>query len=164
MAFGSRNGQLLAEEQVSFIGTLGTSDLNVTGSGVTYVLGSGNALTVTQIGSSFTTAGIFTAPYDGFYTFSSNMQLQGIGAGNTNGQILFSGSAGIGNWLLANFAAMRRGGANDLHFPISEVRYLTAGQTRSVSTTVFGSGGSNPIDINAGSYFSGALVFRTSNP
>lgn len=65
--------------QPAFLAYLGTADANVTGDGTVYSLGQGNALTEAyDQGSNFTTAGVFTAPFDGAYHFDMTITLTGL--------------------------------------------------------------------------------------
>ncbi len=78
------SGEITMPLQPAFLGVLGTADLNVTGNGATYVLGSGNALTeVFDQGGDFVTTGTFTAPVTGKYPLASNFVMGNITAAMT---------------------------------------------------------------------------------
>jgi len=77
-------GEVTMPLQPAFLATLGTADLNVTGNGATYTLGSGNALTeIFDQNSDFVTTGTFTAPVTGRYSLASNFVMGDITAAMT---------------------------------------------------------------------------------
>ena len=72
--------------QSAFLAFLGTQDLNVTGNGATYTLGSGNALTeVFDQNSDFNTNGTFTASVTGRYKIGAQLVFGGVTVVMTHG-------------------------------------------------------------------------------
>ena len=106
-----------------FSALLSATDSNVTGDGTVYMLGSGNALTVTQQGSGMTTTGTFTAPVTGYYLFTANMSCTGS-ATATDGlmQFVVGGSA-------ININRNLPKDLNGSSFNATLISFLTATQT-----------------------------------
>lgn len=78
------NGERTMPLQPAFLATLQTSDLNVTGNGASYVLGSGNALTEAfDQGGDFVTTGTFTAPVTGRYCLGAQLYFAEVTAAMT---------------------------------------------------------------------------------
>jgi|SRR5579872_1580382 fibronectin-binding autotransporter adhesin len=76
---GNHSGYMNYPLQPAFFGYLGTTDTSATGNGGTYTLGGGNALTkVFDQSSSFTTAGVFTAPITGNYCLTCSLNLGAV--------------------------------------------------------------------------------------
>lgn len=72
-------GQVTMPLQPCFLSTQTTDATAVTGDGTTYTIGSATALTIIfDVGSNFTTAGVFTAPVTGKYLFCGNVQFSGL--------------------------------------------------------------------------------------
>lgn len=94
--------------QPLFLAYLGSDDNNVTGGGNIYTLGTNVALTeIFDIGSNFTTAGIFTAPVTGRYLLHGNLKFKELAVGMDNGRMRISTSNRIYFSASANSGAVR---------------------------------------------------------
>lgn len=83
-----RTGHSRSTLQPAFFAYLGTADLNVTGAGTTYRLGSGNALTeVFDQNGDFNTNGTFTAPLTGRYFLQYTQAIGDLTAAMTQGSV-----------------------------------------------------------------------------
>lgn len=145
--------------QPSFNAYLSASDLAVTGAGATYLLGSGNLLTITgQQGTGLATNGVFTAPVQGFYHFDATLFPQGVTALMTlydmfffvNGFNTIYGSRG------SLFAITEPGGTAILNTSLS--LFLPASGTVQVGIIVQ-NGAGNTITMGGGVV--GSSVFST---
>lgn len=75
----SAAGERTLPLQPAFLGTLSAQDANVTGNGTQYTMGQGNSVTnVYDQGGDFTTAGVFTAPVTGRYSFGTSQLWQAV--------------------------------------------------------------------------------------
>ena len=152
-------GEMTQPLQPAFLAYLDTDDLNQTGGGSTYTLGSGNALIeVYDQGGDFTTAGVFTAPVTGRYLLISNITYEGLTSGMTQLQqrIVTSNRS---YFTRVNIGAIRAND-NSATFNLSAIADMDAGDT--ATTTAIISGATDIADI-AGSgtlvtYFSGKLA------
>ncbi len=79
------DGEQTLPLQPAFLATLSATDVDVTGDGTTYTLGSGNVLTlIYNRGGNITTGGVFTAPITGIYCFMWQIKFGTVTAGNTS--------------------------------------------------------------------------------
>lgn len=102
------DGERTLPLQPAFLAILATSDLNVTGAGTLYVLGSGNALTeIFDQGGDFVTTGTFTAPVAGRYHMGLNFFIGGLTALMTYGQTTIATSNGNYTSNAVNMGAIR---------------------------------------------------------
>ena len=140
--------------QPAFYAHLSATDSNVTGAGATYLLGSGNALTIiSQQGSGLATNGIFTAPVTGDYHFTASLFVTDITAAMTQYDMYFlANGVSIIYGSRANLAAIRTP-ANDAIINITSDFFLGAGQTCQVAIIV-SNGAGNTADITGGSVLS----------
>lgn len=80
----NRDGTVVTPNQVSFLGTLGSTQSNVTGDSTTYTV-TGYTETY-DVGDNFNgTTGVFTAPVTGKYFISSHIFFDGLNASHTSG-------------------------------------------------------------------------------
>lgn len=148
--------------QPAFFAFLSATDANVTGAGTSFNFGSGNALTVTQQGTSMATNGTFTAPVTGWYLFTTSIVFDQVGAANNSCNVIFfvnGASVFFGTGLNPGVI---RDTSNALIQGCSNIIRLTAGDTVVVRVAMFGGAG-DTVDIRGGgsntSTFSGALLF-----
>jgi len=151
-------GRMTNTTQPAFQAYLGTSDLNVTGDGTNYLLGSGNALTiVVNQGTNFTTGGTFTAPVTGQYFFYFAGFLMSVGAGHTTLQLQITTTGNTFNGAYINPGAVRAAG-NFLGQNMSIFCPMTAGDTATFNIIVSGSTKTIGIDGNQGLTFCGGYL------
>ena len=155
-----------AENQPRFFSFLPVTQVNATGNGTKYLLGSGaGSLVVTQTGTAMSTDGIFTAPIEGFYQFNTNTTFLSIVAGMQRGTVFF-----LKNSVIDGFSGM---------YFNSGVQQTSGAFIATASTSLFLekedvvqieakiSGGFGVVDIGGSaiitqeqSYFSGHFVGR----
>jgi len=101
-------GEVSMPLQPAFLAYLATSDLDVTGNGATYTLGSGNALTeVFDQNSDFNTNGTFTAPVGGRYNLAAGLQIEQLTSAMTFGSSIIVTSNREMPFFACNYAAIR---------------------------------------------------------
>lgn len=143
----------------AFSAYLGTTDPNVTGTGETYRLGSGNALTeLYDYTNSFNTNGIFTAPIAGVYQFNGSIHYLGASPDEDYGIIsVYTTQHTFEYPFGTDYTAMYPAA----HFSTSA--NMNAGDTAYLNFIVYGLGPSQ-IDVYGGpeirSFFNGFLVAR----
>lgn len=149
--------------QTAFFARLGTTDSNVTGAGTGYNLGQGNALTVTQQGTSMATNGIFTAPVTGFYQFKTSIIVDQLTAAMTqlDAGFFLNGATVLFGLSQSGFVQANTSSAYVATW--SADAFLTAGDTIRARIVVT-NGVGNTADIRGGalgnsSVFSGCLVY-----
>lgn len=137
----------------SFSAYLASDDLNVTGNGASYTLGTNVALTeIFDQNSDFNTNGTFTAPVTGKYEFVIYLRFASITAAMTfsqntlitsNRSYLFQGS---------NIAAERTVAVSADRFQINATAYadMDAGDTATVSVQISGGAGNTAGLVSAG--------------
>ena len=143
---------------VAFLGYLNPAVSNVTGNGTIYTLGT-DALTVAfDIGSNFTTAGVFTAPVTGIYDLRVGLTLTNALALNPSATLsLITTSATYGIPWVGVGASFP-----NINLYFSVLTHMTA--TNTAYVTVVGNGaGADQWDISGGTapistYFCGTLV------
>lgn len=85
----NRVGYQRSTNQPAFLAYASSGDANVTGDGTVFTLGTGNALTeVFDQNGDFNTNGTFTAPLTGKYYLQYSLQMNGVTAAMTNGQLI----------------------------------------------------------------------------
>lgn len=133
---------------------IGTNQIdNVTGDGTSYVILFSTP--VFDLGSNYNPAtGLFTAPYNGIYQFATYVSLLNVDAAMTRGIVLINAAP-----ITDNSFATARNVANTVGYNGSVILSLNAGATVSVSVQVDNS--TKTCDINANSFFCGALIRRT---
>lgn len=157
-------GEQIMPLQPAFYAFLSGSDLNVTGAGTTFLVGSGNPYTIIQQqGSGFATNGVFTAPVQGFYHFSAAIIIDNISAAMDSMNVLFVLN-GVNNLFGVNqHPGNTRNSGNSLLMNISGEAFLSAGGTCQVAVSLTGGAGDTAsirgaaINDNA-SQFRGYLV------
>lgn len=78
------SGEINYPLQPAFLGVLSAQDLNVTGNGTVFTVGTGNAFTeIFDQNGDFNTNGTFTAPVTGRYELTFNIRLSQAGSGTT---------------------------------------------------------------------------------
>ncbi len=149
----------------AFSSILSVNDATATGGGTTYVLGSGNILSIiAQTGTGMSTNGTFTAPIQGMYHFTAVIYMSGLTAAMTSGIYYFLIN-GV-NVILgetSNSGAQRTSG-NLLAVNISAEFFLGATGTVQVACQI--ANGADVVTINGGAggpttVFSGFLVAGT---
>lgn len=146
----------------AFLAYLSTDDLNQTGGGTVYTLGSGNALTeVFDQNSDFVTTGTFTAPVDGRYQLSGGIEIKGLTSSMTFGHLQILTSNGTYRFDIANIGAGRTVAAAPNFYGLSGsvLADMDAGDTFVLRCVV--SGDSDTADINSGTrntFISGFLA------
>ncbi len=146
--------------QPAFYAYLSASDANVTGNGATYLLGSGNILTITgQQGTGLATNGVFTAPVQGFYHFEATLFPQGITPAMTLYDMFFFVN-GVNNIYgsRGNLANLAVPGTTDAIINTTVSLFLAAGATVQVAIIVQ-NGAGNTITMGGGTV--GGSVFST---
>lgn len=146
----------------AFLAFLGTDDLNATGAGTLFTLGSGNALTeVFDQNNDFNVNGTFTAPITGRYQFHATITVSNITGAMTFGQINIVTSNRTyqgNNW---NAAAVRTVAvaSNNNSYVISILADMDAGDTANVTIQLAGGAGDTARINGAGTntFFSGML-------
>ena len=153
------SGERTMPLQPVFLATLETQDVDVTGDGTLFQLGSGNALTeVFDVGSNFNTNGTFTAPITGRYCLSAGIHMEGLTASHDLSNFRITTSNAIYYLGYLNPGAVRA--VNDkLIFAGSIICDMDASDTATTSLNV--TGGTKVVDIetdNRDTRFSGYLV------
>lgn len=152
------SGEVSKPLQPAFIAKIDANELNVTGNGTNYQVGSNGEYTeVRDQGNNFDAAtGLFTAPVDGVYQFSGAVRIFG-GAGATGSRFSFQGSVVLN--LTQEVPTFSSGfyGVNG-----TALAYMTAGQQMAMYIQIDGLG-ADTADIggDASSYvswFQGYLV------
>jgi len=146
--------------QPAFLAYLGTSDLNVTGNGTTYTLGSGNALTeVFDQGGDFVTTGTFTASVSGRYLFTVCIKVSDITAAMDNGYIRLLTSDYNYRYYWNPYVVMAVG--DGCSYSVNTIADMDAADTVTVTLLIIdGAGDTADIvgDANGSTFFSGALL------
>lgn len=150
-------GRLTSPTQPSFMATLTNATSNVTGDNTVYTV-IFNSEAFDQAANYDNTTGVFTAPVTGKYLFAASVTCTAIGAGHTQAQIFLVTTANsfLGT---ANSAAAVRNSGNIASYQVSAIANMTAGDTASITITVFNS--TKTISISnsgANTYFSGQLI------
>lgn len=152
------SGEVTKPLQPAFIARVNTNQLNVTGNGTNYQVGSNGEYTeVLDQGNNFNdTTGVFTAPVDGLYQFSGAVRIFD-GAGATGSRFSFQGSVLLN--LTQEVPTFSSGfyGVNG-----TALAYMTAGQQMAMYIQIDGLAG-DTADIGGDaslfvSYFQGYLV------
>ena len=145
--------------QPAFLGILESADVNVTGNGTVYTLGTNVAFTeIYDQNGDFNTNGTFTAPVDGIYHFTTACRITNFG-GNTSYQVRIVG----GGRSYIVYDAQADSGTNLHTGSGSAYIQLTAAQTVVVNIVVNGVG-ADTVDVegevapNAVTFFGGKLV------
>jgi hypothetical protein len=152
------NGEVSKPLQPAFIAKIDANELNVTGNGTNYQVGSNGEYTeVRDQGNNFDAAtGVFTAPVDGVYQFSGAVRIFD-GAGATGSRFSFQGAIVLN--LTQEVPTFSSGfyGVNG-----TAIAYLTAGQQMAMYIQIDGLGG-DTADVGGDaslfvSWFQGYLV------
>lgn len=129
------SGEINYPLQPAFLAVLQTADLNVTGDGTTYTLGSGNALTeIFDQNSDFSTT-TFTAPVTGRYNLGTRMLASGLAAATTYEMRIVTSNRGYyyGRTLAAN--------SNNQTLELVSLCDMDSGDTATFTYTVSGVAG-----------------------
>lgn len=149
-------GEMTFPLQSAFLGYIATSDLNRTGTGTTYTIGTNTAFTeVFDQNSDFNTNGTFTAPVTGRYMLSAQVTLTGCTV-NTGSVLSIVTSNRTYRQTINRVAA-----ATDISNSLTVLADMDAGDTATV--TIAGTGEAGDTDDILGSatvvtYFSGHLA------
>ena len=149
--------QINKPRQCAFLAYLGSDDLNVTGNGAIYTLGTVTLLTeVYDQSNNFNTNGTFTAPKSGRYHFNAAIRVFGTGGLATSYQIRFNTTGGL---IIGGQGVPTLGGG---FFTATCSAYvnMTTGDTCTLQIQLSGMVG-DTADINGASsvtYFGGTLV------
>ena len=141
--------------QPAFSAQLSSVDIDVTGDGTVFTIGSGNAFTeLYDQGANFNTNGTFTAPVTGRYSFNMTV---GYGSAGSNDLIFEIVTTG-GTYLLfrTNADGFQSGVTTEADFCCNAQLPMTTNDTATIRITI--SGGSKIADINTNTLFSGHLV------
>jgi hypothetical protein len=151
-----RNGISLSAHQPAFLAYLPSTDLNKTGAGASFTIGSATALTeVFDQGANFVTTGTFTAPYTGKYFLQGGTYLTGCTINSTNQtSLVTSNRTYVGT-------VTRAPAANDNSANCSAVADMDAADTFTVTVVGAGeAGNTNDVFGNAScnTFMSGFLL------
>lgn len=144
-------GEMTNTGQPAFYAYLSATDLNVTGAGGLYFLGTtGNPLTIlAQQGSGLATNGIFTAPVQGLYHFDSTIILEDITLLMTNMDYIFFVN-GVNNIYGLNCSpAGISNAAGQFVVTASNSIFLPAGGTVQMALSIQ-NGAGNTADVRGG--------------
>ena len=134
-------GEITCPLQVAFLAYLGSTDLNKTGNGTAFTLGSSTALTeVFDQNSDFNTNGTFTAPVTGRYQLSASAYYTGCTIATT-----FQLALTTSNRTFFGYLA-KAAGAQDEQNTVSVLCDMDAADTATVVVTVSGEAG-DTVDI-----------------
>lgn len=153
-------GEITYPLQPAFLAYLGSDDLNKTGAGTAWTLGSSTALTeVFDQSGDFATSGTFTAPVTGRYFLTATMRIGGITVAMTNGTLTLTTSNRAMGWLI-NVGAVQVA-TNNVSLTATAFVDMDAADTATVSITI-SNGAGDTADIQGGSSmntsFGGHLV------
>ena len=153
-------GEITKPLQPAFLGVVNANDLNVTGDGTIFTLGSGNALTIVfDQNSDFVNTGTFTAPVTGKYTLSGGISSNGLTAAATLGVLRFltSNRTYTGGYL--NVGAVRDS-SNRTGLVFSALVDMDAADTATFTFVVTGTSKTIDVDYSGDvrSFFSGSLL------
>lgn len=153
------SGQMYrASQQPAFRAALSTTPANVTGDGTAYTV-----IFDTKAGdqgSNYNNAtGLFTCPVDGFYQFSTSVQISNLGAGHTSGYVQFTTTAGTSSYNVINVGAVRDS-SNACCLQGTITLFLNA--TNTVAVQVIVSNSTKTVSVGAGTTsfnsFNGSLL------
>lgn len=154
------SGRMTNAAQPAFAAYLGSSDLNVTGNGTAYTLGSVTALTeIFDRGNNFNTNGTFTAPVSGIYQLSAAFLVQ---QASTATDIDFRITTTKRTWLGYQLNPSAVSVSGSIGFNMTVLADMDAGDTATVGITASGVG-ADTCDVFGGAtnprtWFSGHLV------
>lgn len=155
-------GEVTKPLQPAFLGVLGSGVNDVTGNSAPWQLGTTVALTeIFDQNADFNTNGTFTAPVTGRYQLNGGIRLNQITSAMTSGYLQIITTNRTYTFENKNAAAIRTVAsfADYVSFAASVFADMTAGDTATLSVTLFGAAG-NTADVVAdpASFFSGFLA------
>ena len=150
-------GEINYPLQSCFMGVLSGDDLNATGDGTTFTLGSGNAFTeVFDQNGDFVTTGTYTCPVTSRVQLNVNCMVTGIGAGMTLGHINLVTSNRTIELFDINYFVCQNGSAQ-ISANGSMLMDMDANDTASVTIRI--AGGTKTADLRGSScLFSGFIA------
>lgn len=149
-------GNVLKSTNPTFLLNLAASQLNVTGTGTAYTLGTGATLTkIFDYGTNATTSGVFTAPVTGVYDLRSQITVTGTTIATTFVISIVTTARTYSQTFI------RAASANDQAIAISALCDMTATDTAHVTIAVTGEGADTDDILGAATvetYFCGNLI------